>query len=525
MSIWWGYWGPEFTHSPFELPATVNVWRHGGDVLRLGYMANPRAKSVTEPVRDTLTGSTCVFQGVITNRAELLDRLLARNVQIGNSDAALFLAAYHTYGHTILKELDGAFSVALFDPSQSKLLVARDALGKVPLYVARSAKGVVAWSTSLQVLAQGHWGTSNLDLEAISDYLHLGAFRSRNTLWKGVKAFPPAHLARISLSSKVTDWAVPECYWLPPDTDTPMRESGTAIVNHDETLLRELEQAMGLDQSVTLLLSGGVASAALGALLPKASERLTAVSLVPPSMRLSGNEALSKYLGLRTITVRWEDLVTEQTVRAGIEAMDLPSAEGLRTYILAAAGVRGGHSIVVSGHGGNEFHTATSYTVSRPQPNRFGSTLRSYVEVIRPSSTHDLNHPPHSEWLSGDLSSALQDWGWATQSHGLSPVLPLLGKRYLDTLLSISPRRRLGSLRHSQPLLRRLLPQAHGHLRPSRPEAFNVPLIAALNSADMVEPAVQALRDKLGFEIPVAVKCHSNSRLHLAYLSLGWLIK
>ena len=76
-----------------------------------------------------------VFNGEIYNFGELRERLISRGHRIdGLGDSSLIPFLYQEFGDQFPRQIQGMFAIALYDSRKSKLLLARDRIGKKPLW-------------------------------------------------------------------------------------------------------------------------------------------------------------------------------------------------------------------------------------------------------------------------------------------------------------------------------------------------------------------------------------------------------
>src|SRR3989344_2657798 len=87
-----------------------------------------------QPMQSADGTVTIVFNGEIYNYKELKDKLQKNYPFRGNSDTEVILAAYQAYGLDCFKKMNGMFAIALYDQKSNSLVLARDRLGKKPLY-------------------------------------------------------------------------------------------------------------------------------------------------------------------------------------------------------------------------------------------------------------------------------------------------------------------------------------------------------------------------------------------------------
>ena len=92
-----------------------------------------------QPMFSADKGIAIVFNGEIYNFKELREELvrLGRYSFRSSSDTEAILYLYKEYGEDCFSKLDGMFAIALYDFGEDKLLLARDRLGKKPLYWAK----------------------------------------------------------------------------------------------------------------------------------------------------------------------------------------------------------------------------------------------------------------------------------------------------------------------------------------------------------------------------------------------------
>lgn len=139
-------------------------------------------------------------------RAELRARLAGHSA--AESDGALCLRAYATWGDDFLQRLAGDFAFVLWDGDRRRLLAVRDRLGVRALFHAE-AGGAAFVSDSLDWIAATAPIDRALDDRWITDFLTVGhCLDFERTVWRDVKRVAPAH--RLDLSAA---GATPRRYW------------------------------------------------------------------------------------------------------------------------------------------------------------------------------------------------------------------------------------------------------------------------------------------------------------------------
>ena len=115
------------------------------------------------------------------------------------SDTEAVLNAYLEWGPDSVKKLRGMFAFAAVDFERQQAILARDRLGKKPLYYTIKDQRLI-WSSELEALYETA-GPFPIDLEALDDYLAWQYIAAPKTIYQGVRCLPPAHLAVIDLQS------------------------------------------------------------------------------------------------------------------------------------------------------------------------------------------------------------------------------------------------------------------------------------------------------------------------------------
>ncbi len=112
-----------------------------------------------------------VFNGEIYNHHELRRELKGRGHQFRTqSDTEAIVHAYEEYGDDCVDYLDGMFAFAIGDLRRRRLLLARDRLGKKPLFHA-TFDGVLHFASEIKAIKASPLWNGERDLAAIEGYL------------------------------------------------------------------------------------------------------------------------------------------------------------------------------------------------------------------------------------------------------------------------------------------------------------------------------------------------------------------
>ncbi len=134
-----------------------------------------------------------VFNGEIYNFIGLRENLIRKgHVFRSQSDTETILHLYEEYGAGCLKYLRGMFAFAIWDEKDRSLFLARDRIGKKPLYYWHSQDTFVFASEIKSILHDSSYQRKP-DYTAIHHYLTYQYVPSPWTAFEGIKKLPPAH--------------------------------------------------------------------------------------------------------------------------------------------------------------------------------------------------------------------------------------------------------------------------------------------------------------------------------------------
>jgi len=219
-----------------------------------------------QPMLDAASGLALVFNGTIYNYPQLRAELIGKGHAFhSDGDTEVILRAYAEWGEDCVARLHGAFAFAIWDRPAGSLLLARDRLGIKPLYYSLDGRCLRFASTTQALLAAGGVDTG-IDAAALHHHFTLHAVvPAPRTLLNGVRKLTPATLMKIDARGRQET----RPYWrlaaTRPDKPLPEKEWRAAI--HDALRVAVRKRLQIADVKVGVLLSGGLDSSLLAALL------------------------------------------------------------------------------------------------------------------------------------------------------------------------------------------------------------------------------------------------------------------
>jgi asparagine synthase (glutamine-hydrolysing) len=209
-----------------------------------------------------------IFNGEVYNYRELAALVEARGHQLRTrSDTETIVHLYEEFGAQCVAMLRGMFAFALWDERRRVLLLARDRLGKKPLYYA-DGDGRLVFGSELKSLLENPQVPRALDPEALADYFSFQYIPAPKTVFRRVRKLRPAHYLIVTPRG-----AREQEYW---DIDFSRTEE-RGEEEWCELLLAAYREAVGarLMSEVPLgaFLSGGVDSSSVVALMSELTRR------------------------------------------------------------------------------------------------------------------------------------------------------------------------------------------------------------------------------------------------------------
>lgn len=317
--------------------------------------------------------------GRLDNREELCAHFaIAHSERPQTPDGALMLRAYETWGENCPDRLLGDWALAVFDPAQQRLFLARDHHGNTSLYTFEDGRRFAFASSRSALLAIGAPRRLN-ELYLAQMLVSWPAYHGRHTIDRDIKRVPPSHALTVT-PERTRSWQ----YWRLEDTPELQLSS---FEDYVEGLLEVYDEAVRCRlraiRPIGVTLSGGLDSGSVTALAARAldreGQRLAAYVSVPlidvsemvgPSRfgdELAYAQATANYGGnVDVYPINAAHKTPVAAAREGVRLMEEPAfAAGNYYWLLALMeeAQRHGVGVLLTGQGGN----ATISWVGRPE--------------------------------------------------------------------------------------------------------------------------------------------------------------
>src|SRR3989440_4815007 len=369
-----------------------------------------------------------VFNGEAYDFASLREELRAKGHPFSSrSDTEVVLRAYLEWGEEFAEHVHGMFAVAIWDSRRRKLVLARDRLGKKPLYYALRGSRLIFASELKALVAHGSVARE-LDHEALVQYLACEYVPAPGTILRHVRKLPAAHVAVLDDRGFRL-----RRYWEVPGPS----EQRVSAADAASELLRLLDAAVAkrlvADVPVGVFLSGGIDSTSIAALAVRHKKPLQTFSIgfVEESFDESPWAQLAaSRLGTEHVSQKFSGQDCLDLIPAAAAQLDEPFADpSFLPTLLLSRFTRRHVTVALAGDGGDElFAGYDPFIAHRPAsvfarvPRALRGAMQAMVHLL-PASPRNMSldfrlkqflrgvdAPPslrHASWIASFLPAEI----------------------------------------------------------------------------------------------------------------------
>jgi asparagine synthase (glutamine-hydrolysing) len=225
--------------------------------------------------RDGITA--LVFNGEIYNFQEIRSRLESAGHRFRTrSDTEVILELYVEKQEALVEDLNGMFSFAIWDERKQSLFLARDRLGKKPLYYHRRG-GRLSFSSELFSLIQDTAVPREMSEQALFEYFLYDFIPGPHSIFREVHKLPAGHVGTFDAQGLRI-----RRYWAPPEPES-FDDYGAQRALLEELIADAVRMRLVSDVPLGSFLSGGIDSTLVTALMREnSSERVKSFSISFP---------------------------------------------------------------------------------------------------------------------------------------------------------------------------------------------------------------------------------------------------
>jgi len=320
-----------------DIEAMTNAMVHRGPDDEGHYIAGPlglgfRRLSIIDlagghqPMSDEQESVWAVFNGEIYNFLELREELQSHgHVFRTRCDTEVIVHGYKQWGEEVLNRLNGMFGLAIWDTGRRRLVLARDPFGIKLLYY-RIDHGRLYFGSEMRAVRATMSESASLDPVSLNLFLRYRYTPSPYTILQGVQKLAPGTKLVVQDGS----WEVSRWYKFRPEPFSPPKSVGEAREELVGIYQRAVRRQLISDVPVGLLLSGGLDSGLLLALMNLNGSSWPTYTVGYGSSfaddELTDAEQTAKALGSKHASVRISRSTFEQALPKIVASVEEPIA-------------------------------------------------------------------------------------------------------------------------------------------------------------------------------------------------------
>ena len=389
-------------------------------------------KSGQQPIFSTDKSKFIVFNGEIYNYQSLKSELESLGYQFQtNSDTETIIHAFDEFGVECLSKLRGMFAFSIWDEKEQRLFIARDRVGKKPLFYGFTEAGRFVFGSEVKSILAHEGISREICPDALNAYVTFGYVPEELCIFKNIKKLPPG----CYLTLKEGELRIEE-YW---DFEYNAEIEEIPDTELERRLLEEIEEAVKVrlvsEVPLGAFLSGGVDSSAVVGLMSKLLDKPV------KTFSIGFNEdSFSELKYARIAAKHFDTEHHEFTVTPDLVDMvddlvwhfDEPFSDpsSLPTYMVSKM-AKDYVTVVLSGDGGDELFAGYSRYVDHK-----GSGLQALPEtlksgLLRPLSKALPHSAPGKNYLYNSSFSGVERYIDSVSQFGSSKKSRLFSREFL----------------------------------------------------------------------------------------------
>lgn len=178
-------------------PDDAGLYLNGAAGLGMRRLAIIDVSSGQQPIYNEDRSAAIVLNGEIYNHLELRRELEARDHQFRtHADTEVILHAWEEYGDACPTYLNGMFAFAIWDERQQRLFIARDRLGKKPLYYHHDGHRLL-FASEIKAILQVPGVPREIDPQALDHFLTFEYIPAPLSIFRAIRKLPQGHWLKL----------------------------------------------------------------------------------------------------------------------------------------------------------------------------------------------------------------------------------------------------------------------------------------------------------------------------------------
>ena len=323
-----------------------------------------------------------VFNGEIYNFQALRAELSTAGYPFKtHTDTEVILALYATEGENLLNKINGMFAFALWDITTQKLMIARDRMGKKPLYYLQT-ETQFAFASEIKAILTLPNVPRDIRLDAVYDFFAYQYVPDPKSIFTHIHKLAPGHYMTVDTGGiKITQ------YWDVSFKHTSNESEADLTEKLRDLAARCTKQRMVSDVPLGAFLSGGVDSSGVVAMMANNSDTPVKTCSIGFDDKKFNETEFAKEVADKYHTEHHEFTV-HQNVADNLEKIvayfDEPFADpSLVPTFFVSELARSQVTVAIAGDGGDEvfagYEKYTTDAIENRLRNKFPAVLRKHL--------------------------------------------------------------------------------------------------------------------------------------------------
>jgi asparagine synthase (glutamine-hydrolysing) len=313
------------------------------------------SKNGHQPMADVEEKAWITFNGEIYNYPELKKELLAAGAMFhSNTDTEVVIQAYLYWGVAAFAKLNGMFAFGLYDKLKGITYLVRDVSGIKPLYY-YTQNGQLSFASEVRALKAAGIATQE-DKDWQIRFLAYGHIPEPYTTLKNVFSLPKAYF--LCWDHAKNSYTI-TCYGNTVNK-APITNIDEAKEQINAALTAAVSRQLIADASIGVFLSGGVDSSIITLLADQQKQTQLKTISIYFNEKAYDESAYQQAIINKTQGEKFTHLVKQQDFDDSfpqiIQAMDMPTTDGINTWFISKYAQQDGLKAVLSGIGGDELY-------------------------------------------------------------------------------------------------------------------------------------------------------------------------
>jgi len=335
-----------------------------------------------QPISNEKENIWVMLNGEIYGFGALRDELLRLGHEFKTkSDTEIIVHAYEQYGDDCFEHLNGMFAIAIWDIERRRLVLARDRMGKKPLYWTVN-NGTLWFASELKALLAAGIVERKIDFISLGTYFRSDAVPTPRSIFQNVQKLEPATAMSWSDGKTEKIWK----FWQPSESRHPF--TGDVVRDLGGLIDKSVAERLVSDVPLGLFLSGGLDSAVIAESAARQGGHMQAftIGFDDPSHDESGaarEVARALNLEYHVEMLKADDALA--MIDQAVEVLDEPLADAsILPTLLLSRFTRQHVTVALSGDGGDELLLGYQHVSMHQLMNRVPRAVQSFLRLGKP---------------------------------------------------------------------------------------------------------------------------------------------